>query len=578
MTPEILPVICIAGDAKLAAQLSARFAVSSTYFAVMEEPRVGRPDASAEIMRRTNLLGVHDHDLLILAGCSSSTIELLTEQFPPRYASSVITIQDMKGLKEYSRVLARFTQIDKARKEIVTPDELPSVPRESKLAVIERSGSVGQVIAENFCVAEGYHIMFIDEASQETVDEIEESLRQWNLAQSSLVKEESRAKLFKTLRNSLSGLDEYCFRQLVFFTRGIPYGVLPFRCPVSHLFQELELGIQVLNAYHRLAEEDGSFAVAVLCDPGDLCESETVHIEKLCETRGIETIALRGSEAEVTQFDHIVTRYPFDLLFISAHGGEISGKRVTATFTSSKGENHTFVSDRYTTCGDLPGFVDDAMIYQMVVPVSLDGVPWSDSEAIGKHLAEIGFDWEEFQHYSRHRLEDEEVLAVEDVKSTKFSNAIALNGSPWMPMLYVAGESRLPVVFNNACSSWIQMAFMFLFAGASVYIGTTKDILETLAYECGKDFLDNALRGIPLSEALHLSQKQALLQASYSPYLYWGHPDIRLIKPENKSCREIRESRVEVALKGLSALLTRITDEKLKKMLIATIKTIQKFR
>lgn len=577
MRPNMIPVFCIAGNAELASKLSERFTGPSAYFAIMEEPWVNRSDAENEVLRRTNLLALHRHEFLILAGCSEKTVSMLSAKYAEAYRSKVITIQDIGELEQHEGRLGSYLQAEKLEKQYVAHGDLCEVSTDTKLAVIEKSGTIGQVIAENFCLAENYRIMLVDEASVDSVDGIEELLREWNLAESAALREESRIRLFQVLRDRVHRVNDYRFNQVVFFTRGIPYGVLPFHCPVSHFFLERDLGLQILGAYRRLAEGDTGFAIAVICDPGSVPNSEAIEIEEVLKTRGIETVTLRGAEAKVSQFQHLVQQYPFDMLMVSSHAGEITGKRVTARFETSKGSSLVIVSDRYSTFDTIPGD-DNVLLYQTVVPVAMDGVSWQDKEAIGRHLKQIGLDWGEVFSLLRDRLEKEEILEVDDVKGTKFSKAIGLNDQPWMPLIQVVGQSRFPVVFNNACSSWIHMAFLFIFAGASAYIGTTKDILTTLAYECGKELFQRLLQGISLSEALYLAQRDSISQAGYSPYLCWGHPDIKLTPPTMTSCQEVRDSRVKTSLSYLFKTLERTEDEQMRRNLKASINIISKFR
>ena len=59
---------CIAGDPLLAAKISAILSSEGYYFPVLDAPRMNRPDASNEIIRRTNVLALLHPRKIIFAG------------------------------------------------------------------------------------------------------------------------------------------------------------------------------------------------------------------------------------------------------------------------------------------------------------------------------------------------------------------------------------------------------------------------------------------------------------------------------------------------------------------------------
>ncbi len=311
----------------------------------------------------------------------------------------------------------------------------------------------------------------------------------------------------------------------------------------------------------------------MICDPGDIPDTESVEIKKILMKNGVEILDLSGANAQAYKWMHLIQRYPFDLVFISSHAGEVNGRRIKSKIVSCKGMSHEFVYDLYASFAPVP-YEDNVVVTELVVPISVDGISWCDKKRLKEHEKARHFDLHEFIHDIKHNDDREEVLTTEDCKGIKFSNALQLYRFTWIPAIHVLGETRFPIVFNNACSSWIEMAGRFIFTGASVYIGTTKDIQTTLARDCGIKFIKIAIQGNSLSHALYQAQNEFILQLGYSPYLYWGHPDIQMKPSISTNCRVLRQKRVQTTLVGLYQKLERVTDEYMKKEIRASIECI----
>ncbi|MBU4509649.1 MAG: hypothetical protein L6305_08525 [Actinomycetia bacterium] len=571
MKKTILPLIAIVGNASIARALSERFTGSKYYFAIMEEPWVSRPDAENEITRRNNLLASFQHEYLILAGCGEKTRELFMKHFPRKYHRRVIVIEEDAGIDKFMGILKKYLNKSTVDKQYIDLSELQHLATSEQIAVIEKSDSIGEVIAENFCIANGYKILKVEKVTKELADEVDELLRNWNLAEDSLIRKESKDELFKIFRSRVGKLEEFEFRRVVFFTNGIPYGILPFRSPVAHFLLERDLGLQILRGYRRINEGNSSFALSMICDPGDIPDTESVRIKKKFKTNGIDILDLSGANAQAYRFMHLIERYPFDFIMISSHAGELSGKRITSKVTSSKGIINDVVYDLYACFALEPG-EDTVTVTELIIPVSIDGILWTDKKQLRENDRARHFNFEEFRKNINYDKK-EKIIKIEDRKGVKFSSALQLYKGSWIPALHTVGDIRYPIIFNNACSSWIEMANRFLFAGASVYIGTTKDINTIMAFDCGIKFIEFALKQKSMLFSLFRAQNTFVMELGYSPYLYWGHPDISL-RPTYLDAQKIKRQRIQDVISGLYKMLFGCKDDIKKKTIRCFIKCI----
>ena len=571
MKKTILPLMAIVGNASIARALSERFTGSKYYFAIMEEPWVSRPDAENEIIRRNNLLASFQHEYLILAGCGKKTRELFMKHFPRKYHRRVIVIEEDAGIDKFMGILKKYLNKSTVDKQYIDLYELQHLATGEQIAVIEKSDLIGEVIAENFCIANGYKILKVEKVTKELADEVDELLRNWNLAKDSLIRKESKDELFKIFRSRVGKLEEFEFKRVVFFTNGIPYGILPFRSPVAHFLLERDLGLQILRGYKRINEGNSSFALSMICDPGDIPNTESVGIKKKFKTNGIDILDLSGANAQPYRFMHLIERYPFDFIMISSHAGELSGKRITSKVTSSKGIINDVVYDLYACFALQPG-EDKVTVTELIIPISIDGILWTDKKQLRDNDRARHFNFEEFRKDLNYDKK-EKIIKTEDRKGRKFSNALQLYKGSWIPVLHVVGDIRYPIIFNNACSSWIEMANRFLFAGASVYIGTTKDINTIMAFDCGIKFIEFALKQKSMLFSLFRAQKTFVRELGYSPYLYWGHPDISL-RPTYLDVQKIKKQRIQDVISGLDKMLFECKDDLMKKTIRCFIECI----
>lgn len=105
----------------------------------------------------------------------------------------------------------------------------------------------------------------------------------------------------------------------------------------------------------------------------------------------------------------------------------------------------------------------------------------------------------------------------------KGSDALRMSDSNFFPLLRIVGGNYYPLVFNNACSSWKSFALNFGCAGASVYIGTSTDILNSAAISVATKFCKAVSEGRAAGPALFQSQSKLTKEFGYTPYLIHGY-------------------------------------------------------
>jgi hypothetical protein len=538
MSKKSLPVIAIVGNRDFGKALAQRFASGKYYFPILEEPWMSRPDARNEVLKRNNLLAQIRHECVVLAGCNETTIEMLKELVPGRYwEKRVVVIRSHEDMEEALKPVRSYMVTNNASVNDIRTREINSLGGDDQVGVIEESNSLGEVIAETFCSFNGYKIVKIPAASQRDVDTCEDLFRAWNCAPEDSARHLARQQLFELLRSRIGNLEEKHPHRIVFFTRGLPYGVLPFRSPVAHLMQERNLGLQLLRGFLRAQH---GIALVLLCDPGELPDTETQRVRRIFANQGVEILDLTGTKATNHRFIYTIQHYPYDLAIISTHAGEVNGRRITEEFINSTGERFEFVYDLFPSFSGR--FIDGKMMVQeLTVPVSVNGISWYDKRGLEEQAK--GFSLREYFSPKREaERKERKPIKTELCEGVKFSNALKMKDFNWIPVMSTVGDNYYPIIFNNACASWMSMGEKFVYAGASAYIGTSKDINTSVAAACGSRFVELAIKRRSMLYALFDAQKEFINQLGYSPYLFWGHPDISLT-PNYSDNKRVRLAR-----------------------------------
>lgn len=156
--------------------------------------------------------------------------------------------------------------------------------------------------------------------------------------------------------------------------------------------------------------------------------------------------------------------------------------------------------------------------------VSLDGVDWSDKE--GKKRIDVENVIKQYMEMRKGRkinYEDSDFIETSDIRKIKYSDALKMSDFNFIPMPTELGNHRYPLVFNNACSSWRELAHRFSVAGACVYIGTSMDIPNSVAVNVVTKFASLLAKGRALGHSLFSAQKSYISQFKYTPYLMHGY-------------------------------------------------------
>ena len=267
------------------------------------------------------------------------------------------------------------------------------------------------------------------------------------------------------------------------------------------------------------AEQPGTRGtqVATLVNPDTTPAPEIDAAVKVLAERHTFVRVYEGRNADVSTITDMIEMFPYDLLLIATHCGNVSGFRWTYAFMDSEGLSRTLVVDIALGIGRTED-TETLQVTQFQRFVSLDGV--SSDDPVKKAKLYVGRAISDYTERSRHYatfppIKKEDVARVRGSAALKMfdHNLIALPRS-------VANEGT-PIIVNNACVSWHRLADNFIFGGAHAYIGTLFPISTTEAEEVATRALGKHY-GKPLAHAFWAAQRDVYGDTARRPYVVSG--------------------------------------------------------
>jgi hypothetical protein len=533
--PPILHAAIIMGDDPiLIAQLSALLAKKGQYLPVMDGPRLTRPDAKAECDRRNNAVARSGARKIVMANMPTETVKRFFEQFPRDMTFTINQIEQNTctemGLSRRTgealrwgkanigvgllRALQKKVPIEFVDNPVDDVRARYTPPQGDYLVVCEDGNLLSQVIAANYAYSIGAGLFLIDEVGKDVAEELCEEF--YNASES---RQESTSSILSRLSDRLKNLAGiiplYGIRGITFISGKIPWGFAFKELPTSHLFSYPDLGIAIINGVAAEQPNSPPMRMAVVVDPATIPSTEVEKMAVALASTGILVRGFRGHNANVTDVLRMTELLPYDLLLIATHCGDASGWRETFRFVDSEGKARTFVMDTAVAVASERRDREKVKVTFFERFVSLDGVDWDDKTELKKILGNSVNDFFKIPPSERHA---DERKKIERVAS---SAAMQMYDGNILLTPRALGDNRTPVILNNACTSWHELAGRVMFGNARAYIGTLISVVGVEAEEIADQVLRKHF-GKPLANALWHAQNEVYRSGTRRPYLLVG--------------------------------------------------------
>lgn len=429
------------------------------------------------------------------------------------------------------------------------------------VVVIECKNVVSTVIAINYAQSFNLDIELITPPIVD-LSEIQFQISQWKNLNNEQFFLDLSAKIYPTIENI--NFKKYKFA--TFFTFGVPYSlILKNIISITHVNTYLKPDFFVfINIKKEISNCKYSAIVFSPLEFGN--DEETMFILEKLKQYNYFTKGLIGKEASVFNLENYIPEYPYEILHICSHGGEVKGFTLIEEFVDSHGDKHIVEYD------EVVSFAPDKSEELISVTTThffrkFNGFQWKSKE-----LEEQGY-----PHYVFADMVSELFKLKEKSRKLKSkiegSCAIKCSDFHYQAMFdIISGDLVNPFVFNNTCWSWIDIAESFLHSGASSYIGTLWNINNDIAKLCAETFYDN-LNENTILEAYQKAISCTIGYKDEDIYIFWGL-HFSTIKKGNS----IIESKKNVTQSLLDSLyswqdqLVKEKNEKVKEKINRTIK------
>lgn len=557
--PTLLSIVVIGDDPYVLAEFSTILARRRAYLPVIDGPRVDRPDVEAEVVRRTNTVARLLPRQVVLAALPESTSDLLMERLPRDAVVNVSTSDQLLASVRNIRRPTSFLQWGRRnvglgvlralrnKRQIVFgdfPSPWDGVGLDADhLVVCEEGDDHAQVLAANYAYSIDAGLTLIpkfDDDDAEALLDILYGLQE----RRDISPTAGLERIVARLRAHAGQLPIRNGTAVTFFTNSLPWGIAYQQVPTTHLFNYPDLGIALVNGIQAEQADSPGIRTAVIVDPGAVLSNEIETARTTLTNTGVFTKALRRKNATVHQVANTIRLYPYDLLLISTHCGDVTGERCTYDFVDSSGRSHRLVAD-IGVAFELPPDSDDVKVTQFIRFVSIDGVEWSDQP--GKDALKLGTAIKDF--FEQDKKDLLEPVHRESVERVTGSMALSLaNKQNYIPLPEEIASRQRPIVINNACGSWHRLAGNYMFGGARAYVGALFSVVDPEAQEIGSR-LFGKYYGRELAVALWRAQNDVYGDSIRRPYALAGchFQQLRTNRPDGLSfaIRELQTAIVD---------------------------------
>lgn len=525
----------ITDNPRLAAEISSRFNSDQEYFVIIEAPRVMRPDGNSEVMRCNNAIARLNPKKIFLGALDDDCLKVLRKLFPEDMTVIVNTPSDLdrelRGMGEripteviecteaeliYGILLSKA---HKKRLRLVASaksleqDYHAEFSSRSHLILIDTLEGMAPVITANLAFSSNAYVKIQIGPHKEHAREIGDDILKSKDTRDVNIRTSALEALDDFRIKSSFALDTSQYSFVTYVTLGVPYGYFFPEKPSAHLFAYPCLGLAVFSEVYFFLRQ-GVIKAAVIIDPGSFEDCETEELLKWLRFHAVPTLDLVGKSANVRTVESCVQFFPYDLLFVCSHGGEVNGERVCIKWKNPSGNEDEFVFDFILQIVPPSGAINNETklkVEQHVRPISYGGKRLRDSNA------EEGF----LLKFLKTPANEWKVVSREE-RSVPGASAIFLKGGHCTFSFRTLASDGYPVVINNGCWTFHELGKNISYAGARAYIGT----LFPIANGKAKDFALKLFRKARIQETLPVTiwriQNEVYAQEADRPYIFVG--------------------------------------------------------
>jgi len=398
----------------------------------------------------------------------------------------------------------------------------------SNIVVIEDKDDIFSVIAINYAFSVGAKVFLTRPTNKEKVHEIQKKIYKWKKEKN----ENDYKDIEKEVNDRIGEIDFSRYKYATFFTEGLPYGlILKNVIPMSYVWREHREDFFIFNSI--FFETFTPFGSAVVFSPEEFSDEETKRVIEILKDNKFFVKELVNTNATVNNFSNYTEHYPYDILHICSHGGETDGYYLIEKFKDREGLEHTVEYEEIVGFAPVSG-KELIAVHRKAIFRKFDGYQWMGPELKAQNIPKYVF--EDMRKNLFDGRMGKEALRTRVNSPIINSCHIKCYDSIHQGEFRVLASHNSPVIFNNTCVSWYEIASFFIYGGCRGYIGTLWNIKNYTAKNAAIKFYENFLNETVLQSFFKMLKQIEYLEDS-DIYIYWGLPFTK-IRPLQKFGKE----------------------------------------
>lgn len=423
----------------------------------------------------------------------------------------------------------QYLQIDNTSDDIILPSE-----NLDGLVVIEDIRMTSTITAINYALSICASVAIINPPKIDA-SQVNSLIKAWTCGNTYEINN-LRAEVY----DSIEGINFSKYKFATFFTIGIPYSlVLENIIPISHVHLYLRPDFFVFNGIYY--ESNFIIESSIVFSPLEFSNEETEFLKNKLIQNNYNVRELIGPSAIAHNLDFNIKEFPFSILHLCSHGGEIDGFELNETFKDRDGQIHTVKFDEVVTFAPSPKKELIPVMTKRIIR-EFDGFDWKTGKKEKENYPHYVFA-DMFSAISKFEKPNRK-----PIKNILDSCSIKCSDFNYQAMFNILAGILSPIIFNNTCWSWYEIAMAFISSGSRGYIGTLWNISNNTATKFAESFYDSLFSDTILN-SLHQSLDITKGTKDENIYLYWGLHFTTL--PKGNS---ITESRLRITIELLKSL------------------------
>lgn len=535
--PSFEHCVLVADDPRLAARISSLFTRAGRYFPVMDGPRMSRPDADNEVVRRRNGLVMAGPRQLLFGGLAPQAAAAMRHGWKNCIVSNAYEdhLQALRGVVRRPTKILRWGPTNLGvglyRARLEHKELLPDLESSPELELVEAGthllvacecgDELAEVLASNLAFACGASFVVFPELSEDDRHNWLEDL--YALGEGGDLTSRFGC-LARRARAHFGQLDFARFKSVLFVTAGVPWGIAVPETVTTHMYRYPDFGRAIIEGLWASQSAARSARTALLIDPHTVKGSEIPAINVALLKNGSLTRVMCGPAATSTRVQFLLDLLPYDIIVLSSHAGDAPGQRTSYEYVDADGRQRCLTVDEALGIG-YDRFEDKFMVTVCHRFHSLDGVDWRDEA--GKAALPVGSAISSWSAIGGPMDRTKHIVKQEAIPRVIGSMAIQMHDGVWLFTSHGFAPDAAPLIINNSCWSWHELSKRTTFAGARGYVGSLFPITDVEAQEVVQALFGRYI-GRELPKALWSAQRDVYGASGRSPYVMVGLPFVAI--------------------------------------------------